>query len=133
MGGMGGQGMMMTKRGSQNGGGGGSGRKPEGRKIVVISGIAEKVELHSAENAWKPAVKLKAGGAAAAAAQENGEQDPMAELSKKTRSILNKLCPQKFDVLVEKFNDLAIDTEEKLQLVMELVFEKVILSIQLLV
>ncbi len=44
---------------------------------------------------------------------------------RKARGILNKLCPQKFDILVEKFNDLQIDTEEKLRLCIELVFEKV--------
>lgn len=47
-------------------------------------------------------------------------------LMRKARGILNKLCPQKFDRLVEKFNELQIDTEEKLRLCMELVFEKVI-------
>ena len=49
----------------------------------------------------------------------------MATLSRKARGILNKLCPQKFDILVEKFKELQIDTEEKLRLCMELVFEKV--------
>lgn len=44
---------------------------------------------------------------------------------RKARGILNKLCPQKFDILVEKFNELQIDTEEKLRVCMELVFEKV--------
>jgi translation initiation factor 4G len=46
-------------------------------------------------------------------------------LLRKARGILNKLCPQKFDILVEKFNELQIDTEEKLRVCMELVFEKV--------
>ena len=46
-------------------------------------------------------------------------------LLRKARGILNKLCPQKFDVLVEKFKELEIDSEEKLRLCMELVFEKV--------
>ena len=46
-------------------------------------------------------------------------------LLRKARGILNKLCPQKFDILVEKFNELEIDSDEKLRLCMELVFEKV--------
>ena len=52
-------------------------------------------------------------------------QDTIEVLARKARGILNKLCPQKFDILVDKFNDLEIDTEEKLRLCMELVFEKV--------
>ncbi len=48
-------------------------------------------------------------------------------LLRKARGILNKLCPQKFDILVDKFNELQIDTEDKLRVCMELVFEKVIL------
>ena len=53
-------------------------------------------------------------------------QSPNDVLLRKARGILNKLCPQKFDILVEKFNtELQIDSEEKLRLCMELVFEKV--------
>ena len=50
--------------------------------------------------------------------------DDVESLTKKIRSILNKLCPQKFDTLVSRFNELVIDTEEKLNKAMELVFEK---------
>ena len=44
---------------------------------------------------------------------------------RKARGILNKLCPQKFDILVEKFNELQIDDEDKLRSCIELIFEKV--------
>jgi len=54
-------------------------------------------------------------------------------LLRKARGILNKLCPQKFDILVDKFNELQIDTEDKLRVCMELVFEKVILIYVLLI
>ena len=75
----------------------------------------EDVKLREAgENAWKPGTKKEAGAT----------EDDVEILSKKVRSILNKLCPQKFDVLVAQFNDLVIDTEEKLTKAMELVFEK---------
>jgi hypothetical protein len=53
-------------------------------------------------------------------------KDERAILLRKARGILNKLCPQKFDVLVKKFNELQIDTEDKLKDCMELVFEKVL-------
>ena len=52
-------------------------------------------------------------------------QDEIEILLRKARGILNKLCPQKFDILVTKFQDLQIDTESKLKACMELVFEKV--------
>ena len=68
--------------------------------------------LHEAENAWKPR-KL----------DEN--EDEMAVLERKVRAILNKLTPQKFDKLVAQFKELQIDTAEKLEMCMELVFEKV--------
>ena len=75
--------------------------------------------LHKTENAWKPGVK---GGG-----DTNGdsEDNVMKDLAKKARGILNKLTPQRFDTLVEQFGNLEIDTEDKLKLCMELVFEKV--------
>ena len=78
--------------------------------------IQEKVELHSAENAWKPSVK----GAKA----ENGG-DARDDLAKKARAILNKLTPQKFDTLVGKFDELKIENEDDLGMIIGLVFEKV--------
>lgn len=77
------------------------------------------MELHSAENAWKPRpIKDKI-------VTENGDADANEDLARKARSILNKLTPQKFDTLVQKFQELTIDNEEKLRLCMELIFEKV--------
>ena len=74
----------------------------------------EDVKLNEAENAWKPSTKKDVAA----------DLDEVEVLSKKIRSILNKLCPQKFDKLVAQFNELVIDTEEKLNKSMELVFEK---------
>ena len=47
------------------------------------------------------------------------------ELYKKVRGVLNKLTPQKFNTLVSQVRDLPIDTSERLQGVINLVFEKV--------
>ena len=75
----------------------------------------EEVKLNEAgENAWKPSTKKDVAA----------DVDDVEVLCKKIRSILNKLCPQKFDKLVAQFNELVIDTEEKLNKSMELVFEK---------
>lgn len=106
----------ISKKGSQNGG-----KRPDaGKKIISGLSIQEKVVLHETENAWKPD-KLRANKPDA----EKPAPDSMEELSKKARGILNKLTPQKFETLVEKFKSLPIDTEEKLNLCMELVYEKV--------
>ena len=48
------------------------------------------------------------------------------DLFKKVRSILNKLTPEKFNQLMEQVMDLTIDTEERLNGVIDLVFEKAI-------
>ena len=115
----------IPKRGSQQGrAGGGGGGGGGGPKKIVISGLSiqEKVELKKAENAWKPSVKKASAGG-----ETNGDtEDPLQELLRRSRAILNKLTPQKFEKLVESFNELPIDTEEKLKACMELVFEKAV-------
>lgn len=45
---------------------------------------------------------------------------------KKVRGILNKLTPQKFDTLLNQVRTLQIDTTERLQGVIDLVFEKAV-------
>jgi translation initiation factor 4G len=47
------------------------------------------------------------------------------DLYKKVRGVLNKLTPQKFSTLVSQVQALPIDTMERLQGVINLVFEKV--------
>ena len=95
----------------------GDSRRKESRQGAgkVISLQREEIKLNEAgENAWKPSTKKDA----------TEELDEVEALCKKVRSILNKLCPQKFDALVTQFNNLVMDTEEKLTRAMELVFEK---------
>jgi len=89
---------------------------PLNPKVITLAS-REEVTLKTAENAWKPGIKK-------GKAVETDGQDELADLSKKIRSILNKLCPQKFDKLVNQFKELVIDSKEKLSLAMELVFEK---------
>ena len=48
------------------------------------------------------------------------------DLFKEVRSILNKLTPEKFSQLMKQVTDLPIDTEERLNGVVDLVFEKAI-------
>lgn len=42
------------------------------------------------------------------------------------RGVLNKLTPEKFDKLLNQVQDLTIDNEERLQGVIDLVFEKAV-------
>ena len=78
------------------------------KKIISIS--REPVKLHKADNAW--------------VAGSKGQEEESEALAKKVRAILNKLTPQKFEKLVEQFKLLPVDTEAKLVLCMELIFEK---------
>lgn len=90
--------------------------------VKVINLTREEVKLNTAENAWKPTVKetVKETGAEG----EQTEEQKVEALAKQVRSILNKLCPQKFDTLVQQFRELQIDSQAKLTKSMELVFEK---------
>ena len=88
-------------------------RRKESKKIISLS--REPVKLHKAENAWQPSPKNPD--------EQVNEQE---NLGKEVRAILNKLTPQNFGKLVNKFKLLVIDTEKKLVQCMELVFEKAV-------
>jgi len=118
----------VNKRGSQGGDKSGRGRdsrdgrdnrdqKP--RMIISLPSISAEVKLNKADNAWKPNVSGKK-------AVDVGEVSEMDDLKKKVLAILNKLTPQKFQTLVDKFQELPIDTQDKLSVCMELVFEKAV-------
>ncbi|XP_068605957.1 eukaryotic translation initiation factor 4 gamma 1-like [Brachionichthys hirsutus] len=83
--------------------------------------VNKEVELHKAENAWKPSVK-----ASTLNHTEDAEQLKTEELLKKLRAILNKVTPEKFQQLVKQVKELTIDTEERLRGVADLIFERAI-------
>lgn len=85
--------------------------------IHVSLSLREDVKLRETENAWKP-TRLVQGSL-------SEEQSKTEALYKKVRSVLNKLTPQKFKTLVNQVRGLKIDTQERLQGVIDLVFEKV--------
>jgi len=88
-------------------------------RVINLPVRQDAVELNKAENAWK---RANQAGAAAGA----GEADPLEEVAKQTLAILNKLTPQKFDTLIQKFNKITIDTEAKLRKCIDLIFEKAV-------
>ncbi|XP_018394240.1 PREDICTED: eukaryotic translation initiation factor 4 gamma 3 isoform X2 [Cyphomyrmex costatus] len=95
--------------------------KPKPNKTNVIQfslSLREDVKLRETENAWKPA-RLKQA--------DQSEEDTKTEaLYKRVRSVLNKLTPQKFKTLLAQVQHLPIDTQQRLQGVINLVFEKAV-------
>ncbi|KPI96105.1 Eukaryotic translation initiation factor 4 gamma 3 [Papilio xuthus] len=88
------------------------------KAVIRVSLTREDVKLNQSKDAWKP-TRLKA-------ASLSEEEFKTQELYKKFRGILNKLTPQKFDTLMEKVKTLEINTQSRLEGVIDLVFEKAI-------
>ncbi|CAL1268469.1 unnamed protein product [Larinioides sclopetarius] len=89
------------------------GEKP--RKVISFtSSLNQNIKLHESQNAWKPLHKSEIN------------PDDKAKLKRSVQGVLNKLTPQKFETLLSQLKGLNIDTEEKLALVIDLIFEKAI-------
>ncbi|OCT78445.1 eukaryotic translation initiation factor 4 gamma, 1 S homeolog isoform X2 [Xenopus laevis] len=95
------------------------GPRKEPRKIIQAVSLNENVQLNKAEKAWKPLNKRSGE-------EEDPENIKTQELFRRVRSILNKLTPQMFQQLMKQVTDLAIDTEDRLKGVIDLIFEKAI-------
>ena len=113
----GGDGRDRRGEGGRGGPGGREGQGNKPRMVISLPSISQEVKLNKAENAWKPGVKDP---------KVVEEIDEVTKLKKGVLAILNKLCPQKFDVLVEKFTALPITDQSHLQECMELIFEKAV-------
>ena len=88
------------------------------KKIIPVAPLQD-VKLHTTENAWKPELKKKS-------ASDLDEEAKTAELLKTFRGYLNKITPQKYHVIEEKIRLLTIDTEERLTLILNLIFDKAV-------
>ncbi|XP_055935890.1 eukaryotic translation initiation factor 4 gamma 3-like isoform X2 [Argiope bruennichi] len=89
------------------------GEKP--RKVISFtSSLNQNIKLHESQNAWKPLHKSEI------------PPDEKDKLKRSVQGVLNKLTPQKFETLLSQLKGLNIDTEEKLALVIDLIFEKAI-------
>ncbi|XP_043947144.1 eukaryotic translation initiation factor 4 gamma 3 isoform X2 [Drosophila biarmipes] len=100
---------------------GGGGRSSMKGMIHVNLSLNQDVKLSENENAWRPRGLNKSDGDSEA--KSTHEKD---ELIRRVRGILNKLTPERFDTLVEEIIKLKIDTPEKMDEVIVLVFEKAI-------
>lgn len=84
---------------------------------MIRINLNENVKLNEAKNAWKP-THLKA--------RENvpdTDRDVIA-LRKTFRSLLNKMTLENFDHLLPEIHKLKIDTMEKLEMIVSILFEK---------
>lgn len=81
--------------------------------------IPREVKLREAENAWKPSVMKKNDS-------KDVEDDGTEEILRGVRCILNKLTTTNFDVMLEQFQELNIDTIEKVNAVTSMVFCKAV-------
>lgn len=78
----------------------------------------DDIELHKVENAWKPAI-IKGSDV-----DKDKEDRVTEELLRRFRGVLNKLTPQKFDDLIKQIESLSIDTKERLEKILCLIFDK---------
>jgi translation initiation factor 4G len=86
-------------------------------KIVKSISLSADVKLNESENAWKPKKRLELS---------EDDRSELDDLLKKVRSIVNKITPEKFEKLMGQVKDLKIDTQEKLEGVINLIFLKAI-------
>ncbi|KAH8272468.1 hypothetical protein KR044_006340, partial [Drosophila immigrans] len=96
--------------------------------IHVNLSLNQDVKLNETENAWRPRAHNKQDhhnndNNDGSNSKNSHEKD---DLVRRVRGILNKLTPERFDTLVEEIIKLKIDTPDKMDEVIVLVFEKAI-------
>ena len=90
------------------------------KKVIPAPPLLQDVKLHTTENAWKPELKKKS------AAEVDSDEAKTNELLKTFRGYLNKITPQKYDVIESKIKELTIDSEDRLIKVLNLIFDKAV-------
>eukprot|EP00102_Acyrthosiphon_pisum_P012308 XP_008181407.2 PREDICTED: eukaryotic translation initiation factor 4 gamma 3-like [Acyrthosiphon pisum] len=87
--------------------------------------IREEVKLNQTENAWVPTAAKKVTKSEVVKTKNEKEQKNE-EVYKSVRSILNKITPDNMSLLTDHFMALPIDTIERLEKTIDLVFKKAI-------
>lgn len=90
------------------------------RRVITTHSLQQEVELKTAEKPWKPELEEEK-----TTIVETGEVDTK-RLLKVFRGHLNKLTPQKYDTIIEKIDALDLDGAERLNSVIDLVFDKAV-------
>ncbi|XP_065338691.1 eukaryotic translation initiation factor 4 gamma 1-like isoform X2 [Cloeon dipterum] len=88
-----------------------------GPKIIKSISLSADVKLNESENAWKPTPRKP---------RDEDDASEKEDLLKKVRSVLNKLTPEKFEKLLGQVKEMKIDTKDKLEGVINLIFLKAI-------
>lgn len=97
----------------------GNGRGSQAGIIKLTLSLQDDVKLNEAENAWKPSHLVKKA--------ELTEEDRVThDLLSRFRSMLNKLTAENFGLLVEEVKTYKIDSGERLDGIISLLFEKAI-------
>lgn len=108
---------------SQNNGNANKGSKSG---IIHMSlSLREDVKLNETDNAWVPSFRR----ADSKSNVDGGDNETLSSnelLFKRVRGVLNKLTPERFNTLFEEINNFNIETTERLNGVISLVFEKAI-------
>ncbi|KRY85610.1 Eukaryotic translation initiation factor 4 gamma 3 [Trichinella pseudospiralis] len=114
----GGGGFGRSGRSGRSGGGGGGGGQPN--RYIGRTSLPINVQLQRDENPWKPSYLTTE--------DDSTEEARTERLLKNGRVVLNKLTPKNFDSMHAEFKKLAEDmnTEERMEKLIELVFEKAI-------
>lgn len=90
------------------------------RRVITTHSLQQEVELKTAEKPWKPELEQEK-----TTITETGEVDTK-RLLKVFRGHLNKLTPQKYDTIIKKIDALDLDGPERLNSVIDLVFDKAV-------
>lgn len=96
-----------------------NGRSSQSGMINLTLSLNNDVKLNEADNAWKPSHLVKK-------ADMTEDEYVTHDLLSRFRSMLNKLTAENFDLLVEQVKLYKIDTSERLDGVISLLFEKAI-------
>ncbi|KAL1455160.1 hypothetical protein WDU94_009274 [Cyamophila willieti] len=83
---------------------------PKPANIVLSISLKDDIKLRESENAWRP----------------NNIIDEDENFYKQVRGVLNKLTPENFESLKNKFVEFPINTTKRLDKVIDLVFQKAI-------
>lgn len=92
--------------------------------IHMSLSLREEVKLNQTENAWVPTAAKK--NIKSADAVKSNEEMTNEDVYKTVRSILNKITPDNMEPLTERFKGLPINSYDRLEKTIDLVFEKAI-------
>ncbi|KNC30709.1 hypothetical protein FF38_11644 [Lucilia cuprina] len=108
--------------------GGNSSQIQKKMQVIRINlSLNEEIKLSKCENAWQPKFLSRNSNNNSPTTEKSKDDDgDIDDVLKKVRGILNKLTSENFDVLLKEMTSITINTQEKMQKVMLLIFEKTV-------